>query len=208
MGGLGSDAKWASDAAARRYAGERFGSARAESRDPRLVGRWLRELGARGPTLDAPCGTGRLRAALESIGAPLVGLDSSLAMLAAARASGVLRPVAGSVECLPFVDRAFEVVVCCRLLHHLRGRAELERAASELVRVSRRYVIASFWDSASLPALRLRLGLKAGEGPRGRRAIPRAEIEGAFERAGARCLGFRATLRFVSQQTFVVAERR
>jgi len=108
---------------------------------------------------------------------------------------------------MPFGDGAFDVVVCCRYLHHLHERADLDRAVAELVRVSRRLVLASFWDAASWPALRVRLGLRRGEGPHGRAAVERAAIESAFERAGARVIDWRTGLRFVSQQTFAVAER-
>jgi SAM-dependent methyltransferase len=204
------DSKWAGDAAAERYASERFATSRAAARDPRLVARLLSEHGAArgGLYLDAPCGAGRLTPVLSDLGRA-VALDANLSMLERARASGIAAPaVQATVLALPFADRSFEAAVCCRLLHHLRDERELARAVSELVRVSRRLVVASFWDAASLPALRVRWGLKQGEGASGRAAIARGELVRLFEAAGARVIGFRAVLRFVSQQTFLVAERR
>jgi SAM-dependent methyltransferase len=115
--------------------------------------------------------------------------------------------VQASLAALPFRERAFDAVVCCRFLHHLHEPEALERAAAELARVARRYVIASFWDSASLPALRVRMGLKRSEGPTGRVATSRARVAESFSRVGFRAVEFRATLRFVSQQTFALFER-
>lgn len=203
------DRKWAGEAAAERYAGARFSNAYAAARDPRLVERLLCEHGARRGALylDAPCGAGRLAALLSERG-QLVALDANRPMLERARTSSpALRPVQGTALALPFADRTFEAVVCCRLLHHLRDERDLERAVSELVRVSNRLVVASFWDAASLPALRVRLGLKSSEGPTGRGVTTRAELARRFAAAGAPVVGFRAVLRFVSQQTFLVAER-
>ena len=205
----GVDSKWAGESAAEHYARTRFASSRSAARDPRIVSRLLREHGARrgALVLDAPCGAGRLASVLAELG-QVVALDANYPMLErASSASPALRAVQGSVLALPFAAGSFEAVVCCRLLHHLRDERELERAVGELVRVSRRLVIASFWDAASLPALRVRLGLKQDEGPSGRAATARAELARRFASAGAPVIGFRAVLRFVSQQTFLVAER-
>ena len=114
----------------------------------------------------------------------------------------------GSVERLPFRDDSFEVVVCCRLLHHLHDAESLRAVIHELTRVSYRIVIASFWDSASLHAWRRRMGLKRSEGPRGRHAISKRMLRGMFHSAGAEVIGFHHSLRFVSQQAFVVALKR
>lgn len=73
--------------------------------------------------LDVPVGTGRISAALEEIGWPVVGADISAAMLQqschrqAAR-SGLVQ---ADVECLPFKDRAFDCAVSYRLMAHLPG---------------------------------------------------------------------------------------
>ena len=200
--------KWAAPSSGASYATRRFASERAAARDACIVGDLLRVHGVRGPVLDAPCGTGRLQHVLASFGTPLVGLDVSDSMLAAARQQGGSRWVLGSIDSMPFAERSFDVVVACRYLHHLHEPRELERAVSELVRVSSRLVIASFWDAASLPALRVRLGLRRGEGPRGRTATQRAALEDQLQRAGAAVVEFRSTLRFFSQQTFFVARRR
>ena len=200
--------KWTSDAVARRYAGERWSSAARRGRDPRRVQRILAEFLPRGTALllDAPCGAGRLVPALAARGRT-VALDVSPAMLSALRASPT-RPdlvLAGDIAHLPFRDDAFDAVLCCRYLHHLREPAALARALSELVRVSRGLVVASFWDSASLPEWRR--ALPGARVPR-RCARPRAELARACAAAGAEVVAWRHSLRFVSRQAYLVARKR
>lgn len=199
--------KWAGTHAAQHYAGPRFATSRAARRDPRLVRALLaRHAPAAVSVLDAPCGSGRLTPALA--GRQLTRLDANHPMLLSAREQhGPAAELQASVAALPLGDASFDAVVCCRLLHHLRTEAELERAVSELVRVTRDVVVASFWDAASLPGLRLRLGLKRDEGPRGRVFTSRAHLAELFHRAGAPVVEFRGVLRFVTQQTFLVARR-
>ncbi len=188
-----------------RYEGRRWSSARRRGHDPRLVAGILRRhLGGDASVLDVPCGTGRLREAIEAEGRHWVGLDVSPSMLAAAEVDG--HPLlCGDVEALPFPENTFDAVVCCRLLHHLGDEALLRRTIAELVRVSRDLVVASFWDAGSLPARHRRLRPRRGEG---RLAHPKSDLRRAFRAAGAEVTGFRHTLRFFSRQTFVVARKR
>jgi len=200
--------RWADADSGARYATQRFTSSEKRERDPRLVAALLRQhLPRRADALllDAPCGAGRLRAALAAYGRT-VGLDISPSMLAAGRELASRDLVRGDVERLPFRDRSFDAVISCRLLHHLRERSSLERVVAELVRVSRDLVVASFWDSASLPEWR-RAWFPKQRVPR-RIARSKAELAEILERAGAEVLGYRHTLRFFSRQAFVVARRR
>ncbi|MCE9593196.1 MAG: class I SAM-dependent methyltransferase [Planctomycetes bacterium] len=200
--------KWRDADVAKRYAGGRFASARARDRDPKLVAALL-ALATPKPTsvLDVPCGTGRLFETLDAHAGKIVGLDASRDMLLHAREAS-RAVVHGDALHLPLRDGAFDAVVCCRLAHHLHRSDDLTRLCFELARVSRRWVILSFWDSASLPAWRTRVGLKRDEGARGRLARSRREIAQHLESAGLEPRVFRSALRFVSQQTFVLAEKR
>jgi SAM-dependent methyltransferase len=196
--------RWRDAGAGRRYAEERWRDPRRAARDPRLVERLLARAGVQAAlVLDAPCGTGRLRAQLAGRARLCVGLDVSPAMLATARAGG-LPLLRGDVFRLPFADGAFDAVVCCRLLHHLAEPAALDAAVRELVRVARGVVVASFWDRAALPDLGRRL---TGRPRRGRVAHRKRDVCAAFARAGAEVRGFAHSLRFVSQQTFLLAEK-
>lgn len=200
-------AKWQAGGAGERYQAARFASKRARERDPAAVRALLARCERVHDVLDAPCGAGRLRNAITASGAGWTGVDVSHEMLIAHPQDDRGRLARASVAALPFRERQFDAVVCCRFLHHLRDADALDRATGELARVAKRYVIASFWDSASLPALRVRLGLKRSEGALGRAAIGRARLAASFARAGMRVIAYRTSLRFVSQQTFVLLER-
>ncbi len=160
------------------------------------------------PVLDVPCGTGRMRGILERRQMRYVGLDVSLPMLQEAQRLDVSGWMQGEIERLPFQDDAFDVVVCCRLLHHMQSEDEIAAVVSELTRVSHRMVIASFWDSASLHALRRRVGLRTSEGPSGRRAVSKRLLKRVFDAAGSEVVAFHYSFRYVSQQTFAVALKR
>ena len=84
--------------------------------------------------LDAGCGTGRNLAAIARTGASVVGIDFSPRMLDLARDShpGVPLALADLRARLPFVDGAFDAVLCTLVGEHLSG---LGAALSELRRV-------------------------------------------------------------------------
>lgn len=208
---LASSDKWQDEDAGARYALQRWRDPRAALRDPMLVERILDRHGVRPalrPVLDVPCGTGRLRNVLERRAMRYVGVDASFSMLREAQRFSDGGLMQAAIEHLPFQDDSFDVVVCCRLLHHLQDPEQIEVVVQELTRVSHRLVIASFWDSASLHALRRRVGLRKTEGPGGRRAVSKRVLRHIFESAGAEVIGFHHSLRFVSQQTFAVALKR
>lgn len=189
----------------------RWGNRRPALRDPAILERILEQHAARPslrPILDAPCGTGRLRAVFERRGMRYFGLDVSVPMLEEARHGEQKDLVLAVADRMPFKDDAFDIVLCCRLLHHLEENEETELVLKELVRVAHRLIVVSFWDSASLPALRSRVALKKPEGPRGRRMLSKRALKRMFDEAGAEVVGFEHSLRFVSQQAFAVALKR
>jgi SAM-dependent methyltransferase len=209
--GRGARDKWSEPDSGARYVGPRFRTRRAALRDPALVERILVRDGTRPslrPVLDAPCGTGRLRTVFERRGMRYVGIDVSWPMLLEARRGAEAGLVMGFVDRMPFQDDSFDVVLCCRLLHHLHDFDEAQAVVRELVRVAHRLVIVSYWDTASLHAWRARVGLRRPEGPSGRRALPKRALRKMFDAAGAEIVGFHHSFRFVSQQAFAVAMKR
>jgi ubiquinone/menaquinone biosynthesis C-methylase UbiE len=115
--------------------------------------------------------------------------------------------VRADVERLPFATGSFAAVVACRLLHHVHEHDELTRLLRELVRVSAGPVLVTFWNRASLPGLRRRLGLARDEGPNGRVARTTEELRTAAEEAGAALVEVRHVLPWLSQQSFAVLMR-
>ncbi len=153
--------------------------------------------------LDAPCGSGRLAPALsEFAGRPAVALDASLEMLRGHAADGPR--LQARVEALPFCDGGFDAVVACRLLHHLSDDELLDAALSELLRVTKRLLIASFWSSRSWPALRRRTGIgRPDRAGRGYRAP--AELAARVACCGGRVVELRHSPAWLSGQAFLVA---
>ena len=89
----------------------------------------------RGLALDAACGTGRHSAYLASLGHAIIGVDSSAAMLARARAkvpSGKFHEA--DLHDLSLPDDHVDLVVCALALMHV---PDIEPVLAELVRVLR-----------------------------------------------------------------------
>lgn len=123
--------------------------------------------------LDLPCGSGRLSPLLAEVAGRIVMADTSSAMLKVARED---HPDLNAQYLLTHAERidlesaSVDVVFSHRLLHHVRDRALRAGMLGELVRVSRRYVILSYYPSGLRTRLRWRLrrlfGMVApGSGP-------------------------------------------
>jgi SAM-dependent methyltransferase len=201
-------ARWQDPDAGARYREQRFRTPAAARRDLGLVRRLLRRGAVPRPVrrvLDVPCGTGRLGEALIPAAELYVGLDLSPSMLAA---NPWPRRLLGSAFGLPFADDTFDLVVCCRLLHHLAEPELREDLVRELVRVSRRFLAMSFWDAGSLPALRRRRARRRPERPADRRvSLPRRALAELLTSCGARPRCYAHSFRFLSSQAFVLAEK-
>lgn len=84
--------------------------------------------------LDACAGTGAISHALIDKGWSVFSLDMSREML---EKSNLPAPIVGDVQCLPFLDGFFDLVVCRQGLQY----TDLEIAISELIRVSSNTII-------------------------------------------------------------------
>jgi SAM-dependent methyltransferase len=117
--------------------------------------------------LDMATGTGRAALALAQRGAIVTGVDASREMLgvAWARAADMGLSVEfaeGDAHALTYPDRAFDDVVCLRMLMHV---PDWRTALSELCRVSRRRVVFDFpalGSAATLQVLWRRAALSIG----------------------------------------------
>ncbi len=77
----------------------------------------------------------------------MYGVDSSIEMLMVAKKKGLERLVCGDGACLPFGDDSFDLTL---FITSLEFMAEMEKAFSEAVRVSRRGVVVAFLNGLSL----------------------------------------------------------
>ena len=125
-------------------------------RQEAVIRRFLgRELAGR-RILDVGVGTGRLALPLARDGARVVGIDASPLMLGRAgeKTGAELRSrlalLTGDAHHLPFCDRAFDAVVCTRVLLHV---VEWKQALRELCRVTRRDLIFDVPPKASFARL-------------------------------------------------------
>jgi 2-polyprenyl-3-methyl-5-hydroxy-6-metoxy-1,4-benzoquinol methylase len=105
--------------------------------------------------LDVGTGTGRAAIALASRGAHVTGVDASSQMLAVARRRAAQAGVAvdfaeGDAHTLGFADRAFDSVICLRVLMHM---PDWRVSLAELCRVAAHRVVFDYPSLISAAAL-------------------------------------------------------
>ena len=152
--------------------------------------------------LDLPCGHGRFAELLGQRTERLIQGDLAAAMLRR-REGGSREAVQGSLLELPLRDGAIELAFCFRVLHHFPEPELRARAIAELGRVSRRWVLTSYYDAGSFPVLRDRL--------RGRErtltSCSSADFDKEAAAAGLRVVARRYRRRWFSQQVIVLLEK-
>jgi len=104
--------------------------------------------------LDLPCGGGRLTPAFAASADLVIEADIGLGQVLYGRSeSRVATPrvwMTASAFHIPLRDSAVDGTICVRLSHHLPTPAERERLLEELLRVSRRFVIMTYFDHYSV----------------------------------------------------------
>lgn len=110
-----------------------------------------------GWVLDAPCGLGRMGELLAARGGRVVSLDISPDMARSVAAQGG-RAAQAELERLPLADGAVDGALCFRFLHHVPSRETRVAIYRELARVSRRFVVLSWFHPFSAHRLRRWLG--------------------------------------------------
>ena len=157
----------------------------------------------KGIWLDAPCGAGRLSDELPGT-AVLVDRDPNMVV-----AAGDARPRAcASVHTLPFGDDALSGALCMRLLQHIATPVERTTILRELARVTNGPIVVSFFDAHSLQHVRRRLRPLLGKRRSGRFAVSRHGFRQELADAGLEVVAMQSLLRFVGEQTLVLAQRR
>jgi len=109
---------------------------------------------------------------------------------------------------LPFTSGAFDVVFNLRYLHHLHMRDEQRKAVAELARVSRPYVVLSYYRRSNLHALQRRVQHVTRGSRRQRPAmIESHEFDRLVRDAGCRSVSDQPLLSWLHAQRVVPLER-
>ncbi len=126
----------------------------------RVIRRCLKIVGSQGSMLDLPSGVGRLYPAYRGCAHRHFGMDISLEMLRFAREAmreadpGLAQ---SSATHLPLKDGAVDFVFSARLFHHLPDPEVRRRYILELCRVSRSWIVMTFFHTWSLKNILRRL---------------------------------------------------
>jgi ubiquinone/menaquinone biosynthesis C-methylase UbiE len=196
---------------ARRFA--RGSRARIDRREQRAVRRIFAALPGCRSVLDVPCGAGRFLPTLAEYCSEVIGADIAAEVLEHARAKaesigGRARVFQGDASRLALADGAVDAILCNRLLHHILAPEERARVLRELHRVTRRYLVVSFFDYRGFGALRRCCKRLKGSKPRyaGQPTLPQFAEETA--RAGFRLREVVPTGPFWVAQKYFVLEKQ
>lgn len=132
-----------------------------DSREKNILRRYLNKIGRQNDkVLDLPCGYGRFSELLLDAGYEQINCDISQSMVerACARNQELYAgpgwgAVADAKQGLPFVTETFSLVFSMRFFHHLHDQEARKAILKEFSRVSRGWVIVSFYQTNSLHVL-------------------------------------------------------
>ena len=197
----------------RRYRGSQ---AIIDRRERKIVGQFLKRLGPQiGGVLDAPSGVGRFTAQLREVTSErLVCGDLWGETLQALRRAeqhhdGV--PIETTevdlYRVLPFVRSEFDLVFNFRFFHHIQNAEQRNHVAAELTRVTSRYLIVSYYATASIHAWQKRIWRRKGHA-RSLPMIPLSEFHQLFARHGMRVVEDRPVLPLLHAHHIVLLERQ
>ncbi len=167
-------------------------------------------LGPLSVALDIPSGTGRLSSLLMEFADTTILADASPIMLELAREELGAERVAflqTDAEQIGLADASADLVFCHRLLHHLHDVRLRARIFGELARVSRRYVLLTYFTPGFRDRFRWWIGRAGGRA----RADTRPVLKRGFLRecaaAGLRPIAQRAIRRFPLAAEFILFEK-
>lgn len=159
--------------------------------------------------LDVPCGAGRFLGVLAQENREVIEMDVAAEMvdLARERAGAVAKArfMQGDAARIPLPDQSVDCVFCNRLLHHIVSAAERAVFLREFHRVTRRYLVISFFDYRSFGTLRIFLKKLKGRKVNYGAKPTLQEFRVEFAACGFREVSFIPTgLPWVSQKYFVL----
>ena len=127
----------------------------------RLIRRHLARVGRSRVILELPCGGSRITPAFADNADFIIEADIAIGQILFGRATSTISTprawMTASAFHIPLRDDTVDGTICIRLAHHLPTPAERERLFLELMRVSKRFVIVTFFDHYSLKNLTRRM---------------------------------------------------
>ncbi len=126
-----------------------------------LIRRHIAKVGHSRVILELPCGGGRITPAFADATDFLIEADIAIGQVRYLRATSTVGTpqawITASAFHIPLRDNSVDGTICIRLAHHLPTAAERERLFRELFRVSKRFVIVTYFDHYSLKNLTRRM---------------------------------------------------
>jgi ubiquinone/menaquinone biosynthesis C-methylase UbiE len=173
-------------------------AARYQQREPKthraemkLVDRAFALIPKHHRVLDLPCGGGRVTVHLGLQGYKMSSADLSDSMLAITRENVDMHELNCSVEKqdienLTYPDQHFDSLISFRLFHHFPNPEIRQRAVSEPCRVTREFVVISYFSPLSVTSIKRSLRRARGGRASEKHSTPLAEVKGYFANAGFR----------------------
>lgn len=164
-------------------------------REFRLLDKLLGSQGRSKALLDLPCGGGRLSPSMAPHADLLIETDVALGQVRYLREHGRVATeqawMIASGFRIPLRDASVDGAVCVRLTHHLPKEAERQHLVRELLRVSRRFVIVTFFDYHSMKNTFRRLSRPFNrKSPKS--TMKKEELQRLAEECGARLVAYPA----------------
>jgi SAM-dependent methyltransferase len=176
-------------------------------RESLLIRRCIRRVGRSRAILEIPCGGGRLTHAFADATDLVIEADIAVGQVRYGRQASKLEVprvwMTASAFHVPLRAGSVDGVVCVRLSHHLPTHAERERLFAELLRVSRRFVIVTYFDRHSLKHLTWRLRHPFRRGPR-KPVMTKSEVDVLARAHGARLVSTAPLSRFGSGHRYAL----
>jgi ubiquinone/menaquinone biosynthesis C-methylase UbiE len=199
-------------AKSRKYATrfERGTRKKIDAREQRAVRKIFSKLPDCKSVLDVPSGAGRFLANLAQENRRVIEMDVSAEILEFAKEraskSGIKAEfMQGDASRLPFQAESVDGVFCNRLLHHITSATERMTFLKEFHRVSRRYLVISFFDYQAFGGLRRLLKKLKGRKVDYKGQPTLDEFRAEVSQSGFRLLSIVPTgLPWISQKYFIL----
>jgi uncharacterized protein YbaR (Trm112 family) len=160
--------------------------------------------------LDLPSGGGRLSPALAPFADLIIEADVAFGQLQHGRSAPPLATpqvwLNASGFDMPLRDQGVDGTVCVRLAHHLPAASERERLVDEILRVSRRFALMTFFDFHSMKN-RLRRLRQPFDGKPPKLTMSQAELRGLAARRGFSLVACPALSRLFSGHRYALMVR-